>query len=55
MKDKNINQSPSLSARMVEPEEVERLKKRARDMGLIVNTGVSKKDSPTGKKKADKK
>ena len=54
MRDKNTEESPSLSARMVEPEETERLKKRARDMGLIVNTGVSKKDSSTSKKKGSK-
>ncbi len=49
MKDKNNGQSPELSARMVEPEATERLKKRARDLGLIVNAGtvlplIGKKD-----------
>ena len=55
MKDKNTNQSPSLSARMVEPEETEKLKKRARDLGLIVNTGVGKTTQPTGKEKRGEK
>lgn len=48
MKDKNNNQSPSLSARMVEPEAIEKLKKRAQDWGLIVNAGVGKVAPPTG-------
>jgi hypothetical protein len=51
VKDKNTNQSSSLSARMVEPEEVERLKKRAQDLGLIVNAGADKAAPPTGEKK----
>ncbi len=49
MKDKNSQQSPRLSARMVEPDETERLKKRATDLGLIVNA-VSKVAKPTGNK-----
>lgn len=55
MKDKNNTQFPSLSARMVEPEETERLKKRAQDLGLIVNAGANKADSQNGKKKGGKK
>ncbi len=53
MKDKNSQQSPKLSARMVEPEATERLKKRARDLGLIVNAGAAdgKEARPAGKKK----
>ncbi len=49
MKDKNSQQSPKQSTRMVEPEATERLKNRARDLGLIVNAGtvlplIGKKD-----------
>ncbi len=57
MKDKNSQQSPKLSVRMVEPEETERLKKRARDLGLIVNAGAAagKEARPAGKKKDNKK
>ena len=55
MKDKTTNQSFSLSARMVEPEETERLKKKARDLGLIVNAGTGKAASVIGKKKDEKK
>ena len=55
MKDKNTKESPSLSARMVEPEATEKLKERARDLGLIVNAGAGKTTPPTGKKKGDKK
>ncbi len=55
MKDKNTEQSSRLSARMVEDEATERLKKRARDMGLIVNAGVGKVAKPTTQKKGSKK
>ncbi|MEJ7578670.1 MAG: hypothetical protein WKF74_16860 [Pyrinomonadaceae bacterium] len=53
MKDKNIKESSKLSVRMVEPEATERLKKRARDLGLIVNAGAAdgKEARPAGKKK----
>ncbi len=54
MKDKNNGQSPELSAQMVEPEATERLKKRARDLGLIVNTGA-KVTKPPDKKEDSKK
>ena len=46
MKDKNNSQSPPLSARMVEDDATEKLKKRFRDMGLIINAGVSKAAPP---------
>jgi hypothetical protein len=49
MKDKDDKQSSQLSARMVEDEATERLKKRARDLGLIVNAG-SKVAKPTNNK-----
>lgn len=55
MKGKNIRESPELSARMVEPEPIERLKKRAQDLGLIVNAGAGKADKMTDKKKDGKK
>ncbi len=54
MKDKNSQQSPKLSARMVEPEETEKLKKRARDLGLIVNAGSGKEVKPKDKKEVTK-
>ncbi len=54
MKNDNNGQSPELSARMVEPEATERLKKRARDLGLIVNTGA-KVTKPPDKKDDSKK
>ncbi len=54
MNDKNNGQSPELSTRMVEPEATERLKKRARDFGLIVNTGA-KVTKPPDKKGDSKK
>ncbi len=55
MKDKNKQQSPKFSARMVEPEAMERLKKCARDLGLIVNAGASKATKPTDEKKVVKR
>ena len=55
MKDKNNQQAPRLSASMVEDEAIEKLKKRARDLGLIVNAGLGKAAKPTGKKKDSKK
>lgn len=55
MKNKNINQSSWLSARMVEDEATERLKQRARELGLIVNAGARKTAPPTDKKKGSKK
>jgi len=54
MKNENTKQSAPLSARMVEDEAAERVKKRLRDMGLIVNAGVGKANQPTGKKKGGK-
>ncbi len=54
MKDKNIKESSKLSVRMVEPEATERLKKRARDLGLIVNAGSGKTIPLTDKKKVAK-
>ncbi len=43
MKDNNTKQSsPPVSVRMVEDEAAEKIKKRLRDMGLIVNARVGK-------------
>ncbi|MBA2646129.1 MAG: hypothetical protein H0U81_04945 [Pyrinomonadaceae bacterium] len=52
MKDKNNGQ---VSPAMVEDKATERLKDKARDLGLIVNAGVGKKDTPAKKKQDDKK
>ncbi len=54
MKDKNSQQSPKQSTRMVEPEATERLKKFAKDLGLIVNAGAAKPTEPANKKKVSK-
>jgi hypothetical protein len=43
---KNAKPSPPLSARMAEDETAEKLKKRLRDIGLIVNAGVGKAPKP---------
>ena len=55
MKGKNEQQRPPLSSSIVEDEAAERIKKRLRDLGLIVNAGGSKLTKATGKKKAAKK
>ena len=54
MKVKNT-QRPPLSCSMVEDGATERLKKRLKDLGLIVNAGAGKPTRPTGKKKGEKK
>lgn len=53
MKDKNNQQQPALSSPMVEDKATEKLKKRAQDLGLIVNG--DKDARPTGKKKGGKR
>jgi hypothetical protein len=55
MKARNNQQQPPLSASMVEDKATERLKKRLKDIGLIVNAGVGKNAKPTGHKKGGKK
>lgn len=55
MKDKNNPKSPKLSARMVEDDATEKLKKRARDLGLIVNAGADKATRLMDKKKVVKR
>lgn len=52
MKDKNKGQ---VAPAMVEDKATERLKDKARDLGLIVNAGAGKKNTPAEKKKDDKK
>ncbi len=51
MKGKNNQQSPA----MVEDKATERLKDKARDLGLIVNAGAGKVTKQATKKKGDKK
>ena len=53
-KKKPDKKRPGLSASMVEDDATERLKKRARDLGLIVNAG-SGKTRPADDKKRGKK
>ena len=53
MKGKNNQREPPLSASMVEDKATEKLKKRLRDLGLIVNAGKPAK--LTDKKKNGKK
>ena len=55
MKGKNDQRRPPLSSPVVEDGATERLKKRLRDLGLIVNAGAGKNAKPTGKKKGGKK
>ncbi len=55
MKAKNNQRKPPLSSSMVEDGATERLKKRLKDLGLIVNAGAGKAAKPTGKKKGEKK
>lgn len=54
MKDKNTKQPSPLSSRMVEDDATEKLKKRLRDMGLIVNASVGKAPELTRKKSSKK-
>lgn len=52
MKTEKIKAS-SLSARMVEDDATERLKKCLRDAGMIVNAGAGKAHKPTSKNKSN--
>ena len=55
MKGKNNQQPPPrLSASMVEDKATEKLKKRAQDLGLIVNAGARKPAKPAGQKRGSK-
>jgi hypothetical protein len=55
MKGKSDQRQPPLSSSMVEDKATERLKKRLKDLGLIVNAGAGKPAKPAGKKKGGKK
>lgn len=55
MKGKNDQQQPPLASSMVEDRPAEWLKKRLKDLGLIVNAGAGKTATPAGKKKDGKK
>ena len=55
MKVKNSQEPPPLSSSVVEDEATERLKKRLKVLGLIVNAGTSKSAKPAGKKRDVKK
>ena len=51
MSSENNRHEPKLQTLMVEDKATEKLKKRARDLGLITNAGAGKVTKPTGKKK----
>jgi hypothetical protein len=55
MKGKDSRRQPPLSSSVVEDRATERLKKRLRDWGLIVNAGAGKPTEPGGKKKGGEK
>ena len=55
MKNKKNQPQTRLTSSMVEDKATEKLKKRAQDLGLIVNAGAGKTDRPTGRKKGGKK
>jgi hypothetical protein len=53
MKSKDGRDGPRLAPAMVEDKATERLKKRAQDLGLIVNAGAGKLAGQADKKKGD--
>lgn len=55
MKDKNSKQQPHLAPLMVEDKAAEKLKKRAQDLGLIVNASVGKASKQAVKEETSKK
>jgi hypothetical protein len=55
MKGKNDQQRPPLSSSMVEDGAAEWLKRRLKDLGLIVNAGAGRPAAPAGKKKDGKR
>ena len=55
MKGKNSQRQPPLSSSIVEDKATEKLKKRLKDWGLIVNAGAGKNTKPAGKKQGGKK
>ena len=52
---KNNQQESRLAPKMVEDKATEKLKKRAQDLGLIVNAGADQTTKPTDKQKGSKK
>jgi hypothetical protein len=55
MKGKSDQRKTPLSSLMVEDKATERLKKRLKDLGLIVNASAGKNAKPAGKKKDGRK
>ncbi len=55
MKGKNDQTQTPLSSPIVDDKATEGLKKRLRDLGLIVNAGAGKNAKQAGKKKGGKK
>ena len=55
MNGKNEQRRTPLSSPVVEDDATDKLKKRLRDLGLIVNAGGGKPPEPKGKKKGGKK
>ena len=55
MKGKSNQQQSRLSSSMVEDKATEKLKKRAQDLGLIVNAGAGKPGKPAEKKGGGKR
>ncbi len=51
----NQKRRPPLSPSIVEDDATERMKKRLRDLGLIINAGPGKPVKPASKKKGGKK
>ena len=52
---KNSEKQPRQSASMIEDEATEKLKQKARDLGLIVNDNVGKANEPATKKEGGKR
>lgn len=55
MNGKSDQRRPPVSTSMVEDRAAEWLKKRLKDLGLIVNAGAGRTAAPAGKKKGGKK
>ena len=55
MKGKKDRHAKRLSPMIVEDKATEKLKKRAQDLGLIVNAGTGKAAKPAGKKEDSRK
>ena len=55
MTTKNSKQQPRQSASMIEDKATEKLKQKARDLGLIVNDNAGRAGKPATKQKGGKK